>query len=366
MAVAIQLNKGIANFKISNPIINFAKFRKNNIQQVACPICGRKFYSRFAIDNANPEQGIYCKNCSPKVTAMRNNQNISSKEFKDFKNCKLEIIEQAIAVSLVDSRTNSNLSLDDMRHEMDIQLFRTYSYAKKKNIDPYSYTNNYIMTILKRAVRLDDKELRRKSKINQESYYENKYGDIDHEAMDKIFYTETDIDSHIDLQNILSKIIKLAKTSIYAKLALERAWIYGGDVRAGNEGEAFVKRFCKKTGYGARACWDYVKRGVEYIYYNDYKNINDYIDINHLKNTYRFNSAQSKYLSKEEFEKELAILLEYYSGYRTCAICGTRFKPNEKWATAERVMCSDKCRKENRKRLNKEFKARQKQMASNK
>lgn len=366
MSVAIQLNKGNANFKISIPVINFAKYRKNNNQQVTCPICGRKFYTRFAIDNANPEQGIYCRNCSPKVTAMHNNQNITSKEFKTFKNSRLEVIDQAIGVALVDSRTNKNLSLDDIKHEMDIQLFRTYSYAKKKNIDPYSYSNKYIMTILKRAVRLDDKELRRESKINQESYYENKYSDTDHEAMDKIFYTETDIDSHIDLQNILSKIVKLARKSKYANLALERAWIYGGETRVGYEGEAFVKRFCKQTGYGPRACWDYVKKGIEYIYYNDYKNISDYIDINNLKNTYRFNSAQSKYLSEEEFGKELAILLEYYSGYRTCAICGTRFKPDAKWATAERVMCSDECRKENRKRLNKEFKARQKQMASNK
>ena len=331
--------------KLVTPVIDLKNFVTYIYEEKTCAICGRKFRAKVYVNNANPSQGVCCSHaCLSKLAFKNLGHLVDEKDFKKFVDSKRNIIEKTATLMYNDSRKNVNLSYENMISECYVALFYLYSRCMQKKRNPYLYKDAYIYTHLKRALMLNEKEKKDFYSSAEESFYEE---DND-EFMSKCFNRTFDIDKKLDIENILRKIYNLALEDNDVKLVLEKALVYGTNKFNLEEGADFRQRAYEKYGYTERTIWHKVKKGTEHIFYNDAKNIRSYINIHNLKNDYAFNDARSKTLTEEEFGKELAALLDYYSGYTTCYICGKRFKPEGKNNTVaspkRKAICSKECR----------------------
>ena len=335
----------VANFLINQskiPVIkeckiyNFADYKKVRTVEITCPVCGRK--KKLQIDITKPETVHYCSHFCASKAAFKSLANLSDKrEVENFIKSKEDIIDKTVCRMINDVTRDKNLSPADMRQEARVNLFYLYNRCKRGKRDPYAHSDAYIFEHIKTAMRLTSTEKKKFYNSIEETREDND------EWVNNKFKSSYDIDKQIDIKNILDKIFKLANEDQNVFMAVLHALLYEKEKDEVN-GKIF-KDICRKKfnlSDGSNI-WKYVKKGTEYIYYNDRENIKQYVDIHRLKNLYRFNDST---ITEEEFGKELEDLLNYYAGYRVCSICGKKFKPtNQGVLGTKNAICSPECRK---------------------
>lgn len=337
----------------SAKIYNLDKFRKSFRKIKTCPVCGKKFTVDIHLKDLNPEKYKYCsKFCASKASFSALGK-FSDKEALKFIDSKKNLIELTLRRMIFDDSRDKNLSPKDMRQEMRIALFYLYSRAKRAGINPYTYSKNYLITLLKSSLRLDQTEFKRFNNLIEQAVFDEK----DEEYFSSHFTTSYDIDKKLDIEDILYKIYKLSLEHKSVKVALLHAFLYGAKTNSNDKeaGKIFNDICCKQMGLCKATLWKDVRKGTEHIFYNDYKNIMQYIHINNLEGKYRFNQKEEELLTEDEFGKEIAQLLEEYSGYATCKICGKRFKR----VCKHQAYCSNECKKIGLRKIDEECRKRQ-------
>ena len=315
-------------------IYNFDDYKKTRTIEITCPVCGRK--KKLQIDITKPDSVHYCSHSCASKAAFKTLSNLADKrEVERYIKSKEDAIDRTICRMVYDCTRDINLSPADMRQEARVNLFYLYNRCKRENRDPYAYSDAYIIQHLKTAMRLTSTEKKKFYNSIEETHEDND------EWVNNKFKSSYDIDKQIDIKNILEKILKLASEDENVYMAVLHALLYEKEKDEVN-GKKF-KDICEKK-FGVLNVWARVKKGTEYIFYNDRENIKQYIDIYRLKNLYRFNDTT---ITEEEFGKELEDLLNYYAGYQVCSVCGKRFKPTNKGALGvKNAICSPECRKQ--------------------
>ena len=348
VSVAIETNRAL---RVVAPVIDFRQFRKYRHEEKICPICGKSFKAKLEIFNASPEQGKYC---SRECKSIALNQSLTGlvcdAEFKKFLNKHQGLIRMAMnsvlgKVKYID-RSNS---FDDHYQSCLITLFLIYSRAVRDKKNPYSIKDNSILLSLKHSMMLDRTQIKNLFNHEEESFFEENVND---EGISNILYFKCDIDKLLDLREILSKIVELAKRDSNVLLALEKAYLYGEKVVDVEANRYLLKKYKLSRDQFFRAN----KKGIEYIFYNDSKNISRYININNLRNEYSFNT-----LSEEQLGEEIGSILDFYSGIRRCSYCNKRFKATPAQMGHETAYCSDECKRIGGNLIRKKYKRKQRE-----
>lgn len=350
MALNLPINRR-PDLYIVPPVIDFNKFPKFTHQIRVCPVCGKTFKSKIEIFNPSSEQGKYCSlDCKKKARVKSLSNLIDDEQFKKFLDTHKPLIRLAMNSVLGKAKyIDRNNTFGDHYQNCLIALFTIYTRAIRDNKNPYDIKDNHILLSLKHSMMLDRPDIRLQKNHIEEGYIEENTND---EGIANILPARYDIDKILDLRNILSKIVKLAKKNKHVMLTLEKAYLYGDKI-VDIEANHFL---LKKYNLTKNQFFTELKKGVEHIYYNDRKNIERYIDIDNLKNEYSFNT-----LTEEELGKDILNILDFYAGIKTCSWCKKRFKATSAQLAKNTAYCSDECKRLGGNAVRKEYKRKQRE-----
>ena len=328
--------------KLVTPAIDLKNFVTYIYEEKTCAVCGRKFRARLFVKNANPSQGVCCSTfCYGKHVARNMAHSVSEKEFKKFIEEKKHVITRAAKYLYSWQKRDINHTWKDLIQECQVAMFYLFSRCKRDKKDIYSFGDGYLFKACLFFVNLTPHERDWQNRFREEECYT----ESNDEFLYNTFIDQHDIEKKLDIENILKKIYQLGLENDEVRIAITNALMSVGKNR--DSAKAYREEFIKKYDVCERQYYKNVKTGIEHIYYNDYKNINSYVNVYNLENNYRFNN-KDEMLTEEELGKEIAHLLDYYSGYTNCSVCGKRFKIDRFILGSKRMnnyFCSDDCRR---------------------
>lgn len=306
-----------------------------------CPGCGKKIKKYVRLWDANPENGKYCNECRQKQRDKRFTNKVSDADFEKFIKHYKKSIDIAVADCLSHHVLPKYLAKEDIKQECLIALFM---YLARHGID-YKKGYIYFLKVCKYGIYKAKKNYQYIG-VDEEQYLDDKVGGMS----ELVSYAPTN-DITLDMQEMLRKIVELAKKDNNVRLVLEKA-----DCYRGLQDNINYNRLKRKYNVTDSKFDNMIINGMEHIFFNDSDNIQKYVNIHDLtRHNLRFNTAGKTIYGKSWKELPKEKLLEFYSGYRVCSECGKKFVPTNIQRGKAVVQCSAKCKKQASLRRNREY-----------